>query len=190
MPSGQKDIRFFFCCCCTPKFSVYSQNLLKKTLVRKRKNWWKINVFQESLWINRWIPWFYSEINVFNGEFSFLIICNSDLKSHLALDVYMLSVLSSWNFYYISTYMNVKGKEASYMKTTVIWGLVWYLFLTSVGPLVSPYLSFPTQTMEIYAFLIIAWGCVRRNTWSSYTKKCHQITGWLLWANIGIDALL
>ena len=55
--------------------------------------------------------------------------------------------------------MNVKGKEPSYTETTVIWVLVWYLFLILVAPLASPYLSFSTQTMEMHAFLIIAWGC-------------------------------
>ena len=137
---------------------MHSWDLLKKTLVGKWNNWWKINVSQDSLWINSWVFWFYSEINVFNWELSFLVICNSDLESHLILDVYISSMLTSWNFYSISTCLNVKGKEPSYTKT-VIWVLVWYLFLTSVGPLASPYLRFPTQTMEINAFLIIARSC-------------------------------
>ena len=132
-----------------------------------------------------WVLWFYLEINMLKCEISFLIE-KVNLGAIWSWE-FMLSMLTSYKFYYISICMDIKEKGLSYTKITVICILIYCLFLTLVSLFASLCLSFLTKTVEIHAFLSVSQAVDMRNSWSFHIKKTHRTSLEIQWLKLHVS---
>ena len=100
-----------------------------------------------------WVLWVHLEINMLRCKISFLIE-QVNLGAIWSLK-FMLSMLTSYKFYYISICMDIKKKGLSYTKITVICILVYCLFLTLVSLFAS--LCFNSEKAMASHSSTLAW---------------------------------